>query len=227
MLSRFASPLVRKSIRATLRGSFRRICWTGELPDAPTSVPVVVYSNHNHFLDGHLLWLVANELFRRRFVVWMEELDRFPFFAAVGAMPFPSDESERRSATVLRTRSILKARPDSVLAYFPGGALREPERRLPSPDPRTFERLARIMAPAVWMPIAIHVTWWGESKPTALLASGPLHQGITGDEMKRLAEVLEDLRTPDPTITATLLEGSRGPNERWNLSFLRRLFLPC
>ena len=96
--------------------------------------------------------------------------------------------------------------------------------RQPNDEARTFERLGRIMPSATWLPIAIHVTWWGESLPTALLGAGESHDEPTGNEMQRLEAALQSIRVPDPTVSRTLIEGKAGPNERWNLSFLRRLF---
>ncbi|NNE34013.1 MAG: hypothetical protein HKN13_02180, partial [Rhodothermales bacterium] len=101
------------------------------------------------------------------------------------------------------------------------------EEGLPVEDPRTFQRLDRIMPPAVWVPLAIHVTWWGENKPTALLSAGSTHSTATGDEMVRLADALKAVRSPNPEVTETLLDGRQGPNEKWNLSFLRRFYSPC
>ena len=197
------------------------------MPEVEHNLPIIAYANHHHFLDGHLLWLVARDVVRRPFIVWMEEFDRYPFFAAAGAMPFPADDSRRRFSSIRKAAAALAEVPSPMLAYFPGGVLTRPEEELPPDDPRTFQRLGRIMPPAVWLPLAIHVTWWGESTPTALLSAGSPHTTATGDEMLRLGEALETLRSPTPNVTDTLLEGRRGPNEKWNLSFLRRFYDPC
>jgi hypothetical protein len=170
------------------------------------------------------MWLATRDLFRRPFIVWMEELDRYPFFSAQGVLPFPPDDARRRAMTIRRSREALSAPPYPILTYFPGGRLSSPESGLPPDDPRTFERLGRIMPPATWLPIAIHVTWWGESLPTALLGAGESHEKPTGNEMQRLEAALKSIRAPDPTVSRMLLEGKDGPNERRNLSFLRRHF---
>lgn len=227
MLTRISAPLVRWSIYRTLRGSLRRVCWVGGEPVLPAGLPVIVYANHNHFLDGHILWLVCREVLRRPFIIWMEELDRFPFFASAGALPFPADDPARRSTTLRQTRAALAAHPPPALAYFPGGVLTPPESGLPAEDPRTFLRLSRIMPPAAWLPLAIHVTWWGEDRPTVLVSAGDSHGAPAGDEMRRLGAALEKARAPNPVVTQALLEGRRGLNEKWNLSFLRRLYRPC
>lgn len=224
MLTRITAPIVKASMRHSLRRSLRRVCWIGPVPEVASDRPVIAYANHHHFLDGHLLWLAAHELFGRPFIVWMEELDRYPFFAAQGAMPFPPNEPQRRSATIRRSRSALAKPPYPLLAYFPGGQLTAPESGLPTEDLRTISRLSRIMPPATWVPIAIHVTWWGDSAPTALLAAGSPHREPTGDEMNRLRRALDQARSPDPVVGRTLMEGKRGVNEKWNLSFLRYLY---
>lgn len=225
MLKAVSAPLVRASIKRTLQRSLRRVCWIGPPPELPPDLPVVAYANHNHFLDGHLLWLAAREMFERPFIVWMEELDRYPFFAAAGAMPFPADDPQRRSHTLRATSRAMTESPYPLLAYFPGGRLSSPESALPAETPRTFQGLGRIMPPVTWLPLAIHITWWGESTPTALLAAGAPHEKPTGDEMQRLGSALDSARSSRPVVGRTLLEGRRGPNERWNLSFLKHLYL--
>ncbi|MDX1741325.1 MAG: acyltransferase [Rhodothermales bacterium] len=211
-------------MRHSLRRSLRRLCWVGPLPDWPKDMPVIAYSNHHHFLDGHILWFVTREFLQRPFIVWMEDFDRYPFFAAQGVMPFPPDDPIRRSRTIRRTRQALLHSPRPLLAYFAGGQLTSPEEGLPSDTARTFERLGRIMPRAIWSPLAIHITWWGDSHPTALVTAGSSHREPVGDEIGRLQSALDILRSPNPTVTRTLLDGTRGPNERWNLSFLRRFY---
>ena len=193
------------------------------MPSTDASLPTVVYANHNHFLDGHLLWLVARTVFERPFRVWMEEFDRFPFFAAIGAMPFSPDDPAARVATIRRTVATFRTNSSVLLGYFPSGHLSAPELDLPAVDPRTFVRLNRLMGPANWLPLAIHVTWWGEAKPTALVAPGEPHQP-PGHEMENLADALAVARVSKPAVSRVLLEGRPGPNEKWDFSFLQRFF---
>lgn len=214
---------VDRLIRRSLRRAFRRVCWVGPWPELAPDRPVVLYANHHGFYDGYLARLVAQQLGRPT-LTWMAEWDRFPFFAAVGAQPFPPDDARRRAATVRRTARRMQADPSLVTVLFPEGRLHPPEDGLDAVPAAHFRRLAALLPPCQWWPVAMHVTWWGEAHPTALLAGGPVRTDLDGREMERLADVWERLKTPDPTPRTTLLDGRPGPDERWHLGPLRGWF---
>lgn len=221
LLSRFVSALMVRD----LRRAFRRVCWVGPPPALPPGVPVVLYANHHAFFDGYLMWLLAHRLLKRAPLTWMEQWDRFPFFAAVGALPFPPDEPARRTATLRKTIAQFRARPDSVLVYFPEGRLHAPDEGLLPFPPERFARLDRLFPEKCWWPVALHVTWWGEPTPTALLTGGAPHARAHGREHEALAEALARLRTVSPHPTPrVLLEGQTGRHENWDFSFARSFF---
>ena len=93
-------------------------------------------------------------------------------------------------------------------------------------DSEALVRLNRLFPSACWWPFGIHATWWGEALPTALLGGGRPHSQATGAEHAQLEAVWHTIRTAAPENTRVLLEGRTGPNESWNLSFLRRFFAP-
>ncbi|MBT8400594.1 MAG: acyltransferase [Rhodothermia bacterium] len=221
MLAVFSRYLLRRD----LKSAFRRVSWVGDRPSIDSSRPLVVYVNHNNFFDGHLLWLASREILNRQITIWMREWDRFPIFAPEGAMPFPADDPSRRASTIRETAYRLNHnRTPQVLVYFPGGELTRPELPIADFDKRTFERLSGIMPLAMWMPIGIHVTWWGENRPTALLGSGPASASIDGSEQSKLERVLTDLKSADPSATEPIMTGRTSPNEQWNLSILSKLY---
>lgn len=215
--------VVEMMLRWSLRRSFRRVCWVGSWPPPLPDGPVIAYTNHHHFYDGHLTWLVCTERLARPSTLWMQDWDAFPFFAPVGVQPFPADDPARRAATIRRTARWFRKRPATVLVYFPGGTLHPPERGIAFSGAST-QRLARLFPDATWWPLAIHVTWRGASAPTALLAGGRPHGEADGSEPERLRTVWETLRTSVPGTTRTLLEGRRSASEVWNFSFLAPFF---
>ena len=222
--------LVEWLIRRDLRRAFRRVAWVGPAPALPSSAPVVLYATHHHFYDGHLLWLLLEELLERPGTLWMEDWDRFPFFAAVGVQPFPPGDSEqaaaRRRATLRRTARRLRETPQTALVYFPEGRLHAPrEELLPFPD-EAFERLARLFPDDThWLPVALHVAQTGDARPTALLAGGDSHDAPDGRERERLRAARRALQNAFPDdATRTLLGGRRGPDERWDLSWMAPFF---
>ena len=221
----FWQRLVHGSMRRQLRRAFRRVVWVGEVPELPPDVPVVLYANHHGFFDAHLVWIAVERLYGRPVMTWMAEWDRFPFFGAVGAQPFPPSDPARRAATLRRTaRHFREAQPPPILVYFPEGHLHAPEQGILPFDGLPLARLGCLLPSALWWPVAVHVTWRGEALPTALLAGGEPRPDVRGDERERLEALWHGLRTSMPGHTRMLLEGAPSPEERWNFAFTRRLF---
>ena len=222
--------LVKWQMRRDLRRAFRRVAWAGPPPALPERAPVVLYANHQHFYDGHLLQVLLTELLERPGTIWMEDWDRFPFFAAAGAQPFPPGEGDearaRRRTTVRRTARRLRETPQTVLVHFPEGRLHPPrEDVLPFPE-GAFSTLAHLFPEHThWWPVALRVAPTTAARPTALLAGGEPHATPDGRERKRLRAVRQRLADVRPgEATHTLLGGRRGPDERWDLSWMAPFF---
>lgn len=215
--------LVEALLRYDLRRSFRRVCWVGDWPPDLPDGPVIAYGNHHHYYDGHLGWLLFQEHLQRPATLWMAEWDRFPFFGALGAQPFPPDDPTRRAATLRRTARRFRARPRTVLIYYPEGELQPPDGGIRSFDPDAPTRLAELYPDAQWWPFAVHVTWRGAARPTAFLTGGPPHEA-DNRERERLADHRASLRQPDPGPSCTLLDGTRSASDRWSFSFAASFF---
>lgn len=215
--------LVETLLRSDLRGAFRRVCWIGEWPPDLPDGPVIAYANHHHYFDGHLGWLLFTELLDRPSTLWMAEWDRFPFFGAVGAQPFPPEAPERRAATLRRTARWFRDAPDTVLIYYPEGELRSPDGGIEPFDPDALKRLARLYPDAHWWPFALHVTWEGHARPTAFLSGGPSHSP-DGTEHDRLTTLWASLQEPSPSPQTVVLDGRRSAAETWSFSFAASFF---
>jgi len=213
-------------MKRALQRAFRRVCWTGDLPSLPPGVPVVLYANHHNFFDGYLAWLLAHHVLHRPVMTWMAEWDRFPFFGAVGALPFPPDDPRRRAATLRHTIRRFRNEPDSILVYFPEGRLHRAEEGLLPFDLDAFARLDRLLPDKLWWPVGIHTSWWDEALPTALLGGGTPFPTASGQELEHLEAVWHAVRKAEPQQTHILLDGHHSPNERWDMSFLSRFFEP-
>jgi len=185
---------------------------------------VIAYANHHHYYDGHLGWLLFQEQLSRPATLWMAEWDRFPFFGAVGAQPFPPDQPSRRAATLRRTARRFREAPDTVLIYYPEGTIRAPDRGVGAFDEEALTRLARLYPQAQWWPLSVHVTWCGQSRPTALLAGGEVHNRPDGTAHDRLSGRWHALQRPEPSPRHLLLRGRRSAAEVWNFSFAAPLF---
>ncbi len=215
--------LVEAMLRFDLRRAFRRVYWVGEWPPPLPDAPVIAYANHHHFYDGHLGWLLFQERLDRSATLWMAEWDRFPFFGAVGAQPFPPDDSARRAATLRRTARRFRKTPKTVLIYYPEGTLRPPDDGIAPFDPDRFQRLGTLYPKAQWFPLAIHVTWRGHDRPTAVLTGGPAH-ALDGQEHERLTRHWHDLQRADHSSLHCLWEGRSSLAERWSFSFAAPFF---
>lgn len=215
--------LVKALLRFDLRRAFQRVCWVGDWPPVLPDGPVIAYSNHHHFYDGHLAWLLFQAHLGRPPTIWMTEWDRVPFFAAVGAQPFPSDDPARRAATLRRTARRFRAEPRTVLVYYPAGTLHRPGEGIGAVHPSAIERLGRLYPKARWWPYAVHVTWWNETTPTALLTGGTPHEA-DGREQERLEDLWHSLQTPLSQSTRTLMEGYGSLEEWWDFSFAAPFF---
>ncbi len=212
-------------LRRQLRRVFRRIVWVEPWHPPDVDRPVVIYANHHAFYDAQVLGYVAERVLKRHTVVWMEELDRFPFLGVLGARSFPTDDPARRFRTIRETARLMASRPDTALIYFPEGHLHPIEEGiLPFPADR-FARLASVFPQVQWWPVVLCISGWQDATPTAVLVGGPPLAAPTGSERSTLSALLET-GTAGTGTRRVLLEGRRGPHERWDLgslsAFVRR-----
>jgi len=224
-VSRLARRAAYGLLARTLKRMFRRVVWVGEWSPPPVDRPTVIYANHHAFYDGQLLALLCERVLRRPTVVWVEELDRFPFLAPLGALRFPRDDPAARMVTIRRTARLMQTDPSTAMVYFPEGHLHAMEEGVASFPSDRLPRLARIFETVTWWPIALRVTGWNEAWPTALLAGGKVHQYPTGRERETLQQLLDQLHSDSGESGRVLLDGRVSPHERWDMSWMRRLFV--
>ncbi len=210
-------------LQRNLARTFRRIDWLGRLEAPKPDRPVVLYANHHVFQDSYVLGWFIERVLGRRSVVWMEELDRFPFFGVMGPLPFPADDAKRRATTVRRTARLMREDPRTVLFYYPEGKLHSADEGLLRFPPDLFQRLERVLPEVQWWPVALRVTAWHDARPTVLMTGGPIREQATGAERESLKRLVSRLETPGNASRTTLLEGRPGPHERWDFSSTRRL----
>lgn len=211
-------------IARSLRRRFGRVLWSSPWPLPPADAPLVLYANHHLFYDSYLLGWFIERVLRRRAVVWMEDLDRFPFFAALGAMPFPRHSARRRAATVRRTARLMAQDPSTVLFYYPEARLHPAAEGLLDFGPDRFARLDRVLpAHKRWWPVALDVTDTHRAYPTVRMIAGDAHDTSTGHERLVLADLLARLEGVDPRDCTVLLGGARDPDQRWDFGFAARV----
>jgi len=212
LLRRSGYALVARSLRRT----FRRVAWVGPFTPPPPNVPMVLYANHHLFHDSYVLGVLAESMLRRRVLVWMEGLERFPFFGLLGALPMPAHSPATRARTVRETARRMDRDPATCLIYYPEGALHPAEEGIRAFPADRFARLDRVLpATKLWWPVALRVSGHHDASPTVYLTAGEPHPRATGHEADVLRGLLARLATP-PAGASALLEGRRGPHERWD-----------
>jgi 1-acyl-sn-glycerol-3-phosphate acyltransferase len=209
-------------IARDVRRAFARVDLVGEVPDIDPGRSVVLYANHHSFHDGYLAWLLVERVLGRRIVTWMAEWDRFPFFAAAGALPFPPDDPQRRAATLRATVRRLRT-PDFGFLYFPEGRMHPAPEGLAPFDDALTARLGRLLSDAVWMPLGLAFAFDRAPRPDARLALGPPHDGASGDLRARLEATLEVARDYSQP-TRPLIDAPTPPQDRWTFGALGPFF---
>lgn len=220
-----------RTMLSDLRSGLRRAVWVGEGPPADPAPgrPLVLYANHHYYPDSFLLWHFLTRVLRRPMVVWMEAWERAPLFGPVGALPFPADDARGRVRTVRETARRMARDPRTALYVYPEGHMGVAEDGL-GPFRADLPRLARLLPPeTAWWPVGVRLVWWGESRPTALIAAGDPHGAPDGGERQRLGAVLDRLADARPADldagrAHVTLDGRAGADERWDLSGLAPLF---
>jgi 1-acyl-sn-glycerol-3-phosphate acyltransferase len=227
-MTAFAARIVAAWMRWDLRRSFQRVEWHSAWPPAlPDDRPVVACANHHHFYDGHLLWYLLDDTLNRPGTVWMQDWNRFPFFAPVGALPFPTNDSRTRASTVRRTARRLHNDAKASLIYFPSGELQSPNTGIGPYAVERFTRIHRLYPKAVFWPVALHVTWDGAPYPVAQLCGGPslnLDHHAPGSVETYLRRQWHALRETTTAPTHLLMDGRTSPANRWGFAWTLPLF---
>lgn len=194
--------LIRRALRRGLSGVWAR----GQI--AAVRPGTMLAANHHAWWDAYLAWLVARRL-KLPLAALMsdEQLARFPFFAAHGAIPRG------------RPRELVRRLEDGALGIvFPEGELR------PAGAPGVLApgaaRLAA-MAGAPLRPLAVRVVLRGAQHPEAYLSFGPVvadHAELDVALRRELAALDRLLAETDPETVPAGFErwvaGARSPDRR-------------
>ena len=214
--------MIQASMASDLKKAYKEVRWVGNFPTLPENESVFFYMNHQHYFDGHLVWLLGWRIFKRPFWVWMEEWDRFPFLRVLGALPFPKNDLRKRIKVMQFTQEALKKEKRDIY-FFPEATLHSPQEALLTFPSRIFERMDTLTHHKHWLPIAIKAYITTDARPILLVTCGEMHSQIDGQERQRLENALDKLS--QHTLPQTLLfSGTPNPDTLWNFKFLKRFF---
>jgi 1-acyl-sn-glycerol-3-phosphate acyltransferase len=139
----------------------------------PPEIPLVVYLNHPSWWDP-LLCLLARAAFfaeRRSFApIEAAMLARYRFFARLGFFGIEPD-SARGAARFLRVAGTILRTPNAALWLTPQGRFCDARQR-PAGFKPGLGHLAARLERAVFLPLALEITYWEERTPEALLHFG-------------------------------------------------------
>lgn len=206
------------------------------------SIPTIFIGNHTNWWDGFLAFLVGRELGVTSYVLMdAVQLDRYPAFKLVGALPLHREPSRAAHRDLLAARACLV--PGAALWMFPQGR-RRPQAERPSALARGVAELALShRAPLRICAVAFRYVYLSEQLPEAfawigrpwVLEPGRFsHRRAVMPLLERDLLVTMDaldavLRTERLSGFATIVEGRLSINKRMDrvrhaVGFLRGRF---
>lgn len=198
--------IMRYELRTKLRGVYLK----NEMPELPDG-GFILAANHHSWWDGYAVWLLSRHL-KRTVSGLMErrQLERFPFFRAVGMVA----DHELRTA-------MRRLERGDMLLVFPEAALRAPGEVEEVKEGIFF--LTRVSGAPV-IPLAVRCAVRGAQRPELLLAFG---EALAADArhadyieaVNRLLDMLDrNVRTAHPERPLpgfiTLSSGAGNTDER-------------
>lgn len=151
-----------------------RVRMAGLPSELPADEPIILVANHVSWWDGFLLRAVQRALrpSSTLYTVALErELVKHPILRMIGAIGIePSSPASILHAVRVATYKRA-ALPNAVFGYFPQGRI-TPSYRRPLGFRRGVDVFTRALAPAVILPVAIHLEPMTESAPTAFVSIG-------------------------------------------------------
>lgn len=180
----------------------------------PTTIsagePLVLVANHVSWYDGFLLRDIRRALGRSSAphysVMLRRELRQHPILGGIGAVGVEPGDPASLRALLRRFEAERTTEPGLTISFFPQGRI-WPTTRRPLGFQRGIEGIVRAVAPAVVLPVGIHIEPLNARRPVAFINVGtPLRVAAEGDA-KGLANELAC------SVAALLDEIHRGLHE--------------
>jgi hypothetical protein len=172
------------------------------LPAAlPADRPIVLVANHVSWWDGFLLLQLGHRLRpgSPHYTAMLEwELARRPLLRRIGAVELAPGAPSSLLRLLRFLRGRRQERPELMLSFFPQGRI-WPSHRRPLGFARGIELVARTLAPATILPVAIHIEPLAVAEPSVFMAAGtPISYevGVEGWKVEQEVEMALD-RTLD------------------------------
>ncbi len=208
---------VDRMIRRSVRKAFHTVYWSD--PPHDLMRPAILVVNHHGWHDGYLMYLAATKL-GLPVVDWIQEYDAFPFFGAIGGMPFPADDPVRRTQTLRKTVRAMR-QSNTSLILFAEGTLHRPDSLLPFG--KSLEWVVSKVPGATVIPVAIRYEHSMHERPEAYVSFGkpvPFGDSLAFRTRLEVASLLDRLRVLsllERDRLEVLFEGTKDVNERMDM----------
>ncbi|MBN1447169.1 MAG: lysophospholipid acyltransferase family protein [Bacteroidetes bacterium] len=230
--SALLSRLVGAYFHRKIRRSFAAVHLKGaeHVSDTRPQVPLVLYANHPGWWDAVLPVILSNQVFRHDAYAMMEEkqMKQYGFFRRLGCFSVVR-EDPREAVRSLRYAADLLRGTSRVLWIFPQGTLTAAERR-PLRFYNGTAHLLRDLGEVTAVPVAFRYEFVEQERPEVFIACGKpwyIHaeERVDIDLTTHLLEELmeyeldvqrEEIMERDLDAYATVIQGIRSVNERWD-----------
>ena len=179
------------AFRPWMRRRVGPVLLTGLPAALPADRPLLLCPNHASWWDGFLVRELQRALRPRAPLLTLmlaSELRRRPWLALLGAVGLEPGSTASIRAALRRMEGARGERPDVVAAVFPQGRIRPPHAR-PLGFRPGVRAVARALAPATALPVALHVAFGREPRAVAYLSVGePVQAADVGSDLAGLLE---------------------------------------
>ena len=170
----WVSPWFSRYAANRLRNHFHRVRFLKEGSlSVPSQLPLVIYGNHPSWWDPLVALAVKPVFFPDRDAyapIDAGMLERYGIFKSLGFFGVERD-SVRGVASFLDQAELILRRPQSLLFLTPQGRFADVRER-PVQLQRGIAHLAARVPETVFLPLAMEIAFWEESKPELLLCAG-------------------------------------------------------
>jgi len=178
--NRLAGAAVRRLISRSLASSFSSVRLKVEVgEDAPhpggrLDRPAIFYLNHSSWWDGYLVYLLGRQHWGRVGYLMIDDnlIRKYPFFTYAGGFAVDRHNPRHALVSLNYVTAELQAHPERSLWLFPQGETRANTRR-PLNFRSGMATVAKRLGDCYLYPVAIHLDFFEQQRPEALLTVGP------------------------------------------------------
>ena len=188
--------------------------------------PNILYAPHCNWWDGIVGYNLVRRVFHVKLRIMIEEMNRFPLFAKVGAFPV-NKKSPQEAMKSLKYISEDLCKPDMGFWIFPQGIIKPPNfRPIQFQTGLTYvaEQVAKKCGGVNLIPVAVNYTFLREDRPEVLVEVGePIVLEKRDQKIDRHAFTKELQNSFTGLCDKQLMEVTQGNIEGYRYLFKQKL----